>query len=251
MNPLSAFYTTVLIQPIFNILVGITNILPTHSIGWAIIIVTFLVRVVLLPSSLHQARQASLTQEKMKKLNVELEKIRQQYKNDKARQSEATMKLYRESGVNPASGCLPLLIQLPILIALYQVFLAGIGPERYGQLYSFVHIPDSINLLFFGIPMDHPSIFLAAAAGIAQFVQIKFFSPGAPAPAASQSTDTAEMMAAMQKNMAYIFPLMTVFISIRLPAALALYWVASTLFGVLQQYIIKRRFHLTANLPGM
>ncbi len=248
MNFFSLAYHTVLAQPIFNIVVGITNLLPNHAIGWSIIIVTFLVRLVLLPSSLHQARQASVNQEKMKKLNVQLEDIRKKHKGDKGKINEETMRLYRESGVNPASGCLPLLIQLPILIALYQVFLHGITPDTYNQLYSFVAAPSSLNLEFFGIALDKPSIYLAVIAGIAQFIQIKFFSP-APAPTPGQSGDTAEVMASMQKNMAYIFPVMTVFISIRLPAALALYWVASTLFGVLQQYIIKRRFHLTNNLP--
>ncbi len=250
MNPLATIYTTILIQPIFNILVGITNILPNHSIGWAIIIVTLIVRLLLLPSSLHQARHASLNQEKMKKLNVELEQIRKQHKNDKAKQGEATMKLYKDSGVNPASGCLPLLIQLPILIALYQVFLHGITPDTYNQLYSFVIVPTNLNLRFLGVALDHPNMVIAILAGIAQFVQVKFFSP-TPAATPGQSDDSAQMMLAIQKNMAYIFPLMTIFISLKLPAALGLYWVTSTAFGILQQYLIKRRFHLTANLPGM
>jgi YidC/Oxa1 family membrane protein insertase len=251
MNPISALYTTILIQPIFNILVGITDILPTHTIGWAIIIVTFLIRLILLPSSLHQARQASVTQEKMKKMNVHLEEIRRKHKDDKAKQSEETMRLYRESGINPASGCLPLLIQLPILIALYQVFFRGIGPQTYGLLYPFVPIPGSINFSFFSLALDHPSIILAVLAGIAQFIQVRFFAPAQSAAAPGQSDDTAAAMASMQKNMAYIFPIMTIFIGLRLPGALALYWVTSTLFGVLQQYLVKRSFHLTSNIPTM
>lgn len=249
MNPLSSIYTTLLWQPLFNLLVGITNILPTHSVGWAIIIVTALVRLVLLPSSLHHARQLAAQQEKMKGLQVDLDQIKTKHKEDKAKQAQATMELYRKAGINPASGCLPLLIQLPILIALYQVFFAGLTPESFQWLYSFVAQPEAISHLFFGVDLSTPSLVFGVLAGVAQFIQMRWLTPAPPTAQPGASAETAAAMEAMQKNMRYIFPAMTVFISLRLPAALALYWVTSTLFGMAQQLLLKRALHLTVTPP--
>src|SRR5689334_3771800 len=128
MNIISLAYQEVLFRPLFNLLVGITNILPNHSIGIAIILLTIITRLVLLPFAWHQARQMQHNQQKMVKLQDQLKALKEKHKDDKAKQAEATMALYREAGINPASGCLPLLIQLPILIALYRVFFAGVGP---------------------------------------------------------------------------------------------------------------------------
>jgi YidC/Oxa1 family membrane protein insertase len=248
MNFITQIYHSFLFQPLYNLLVGITEILPGHYIGISIILVTLLVRLILLPSSLHQAKQASLNQEKMSGLKDKLKKIKDQHKDDKAKQAEATMALYKEAGINPASGCLPLLIQLPILIALYRVFLIGIGPDTYQYLYSFVPQPSIVQTMFLGIPLDQPSLVLGVIAGVSQFLLMKFFT-ASPASTPGANEETAQMMASMQKNMAYFFPVMTVFIALQLPSALALYWVASTLFAILQQYLLKRTLHLSSNPP--
>lgn len=250
MNPFTFVYNEVLFRPLFNLLVGLTNFLPTHNIGWAIIGVTLLVRLVLLPSSLHHARQLQANQDKMQKMKVKLDELKKLHKDDKAKQAEETMKLYREAGINPASGCLPLLIQLPILIALYRVFLAELTPETYEMLYSFVQAPAQIGFEFFGINLKEPSLRLGLLAGIGQFVQMKWLTP-TPQPTPGANEDAAAMMASMQKNMMYIFPVMTVFIALQLPAALSLYWAVSTLFGMLQQYLLKRTLHLTTTPPAV
>lgn len=249
MNPFSFIYIEFLFRPLFNLLVGITQALPTHNVGWAIILVTIVVRLILLPPSLHQAKQMRKNQDKMSKLQGELKKIKEQHKNDKAKQAEATMELYRRSGVNPASGCLPLLIQLPILIALYRVFFVGLGSETFHYLYLFVPEPTSINQVFFGIPLGEPSLVLGVIAGMAQFVLMKFFTPSPQAQNPSADDEAAQMINSMQKNMAYFFPAMTVFIALQLPAALPLYWTASTLLAIVQQYIIKRVLNLSTNPP--
>jgi YidC/Oxa1 family membrane protein insertase len=246
MNIIYLIYTEALFRPLFNLLVGITQALPGHNIGMAIILVTIIVRLILLPSSLHQAKSMQKNQGKMTKLQDELARIKKQHANDKAKQAEATMKLYKESGINPASGCLPLLIQLPILLALYRVFLTGIGPQSAHFLYSFVSLPAELSSTFLAINLATPSILLGALAGVGQFVQMKFFSP-TPPPQPGADESTAKMMSSMQKNMAYMFPVMTVFIALRLPAALSLYWAVSTLLGLLQQYILKRSLKLTGN----
>ncbi len=246
MNPLSFIYQEVLFRPLFNLLVGITNILPTHSIGWAIFFVTVITRLVLLPSALHQAKQQQKNQTKMGALQAELAAVQKKYKGDAAKKAEATMALYRKAGINPVSGCLPLLIQLPILIALYRVFLVGLGPETFHHLYSFVATPDRVGLMFFGVNLTQPSIYVGILAGISQFIQMRFFAPAPPAATGMQDT-SAQMMVSMQRNMMYIFPVMTVFIALQLPAALALYWLVSTVLAVAQQYIVKKTLHLEAN----
>lgn len=248
MNIFSLLYQEVLFRPLFNLLVGITDILPFHNVGVSILLVTLIVRLVLLPFSLHQAKQAQRNQAKMGELQKELKKIKELHKNNKNKQAEETMALYRKAGINPASGCLPLLIQLPVLIALYRAFFIGLGPSTWHYLYAFVPVPTNLSMMFLGLPLDKPSIILAVLTGISQFILMRYFT-GSPQTAPTADDDQAKMMASMQKNMAFIFPAMTAYIALRLPAALGLYWVASTLFGIIQQIVVKRALHLTTNIP--
>lgn len=248
MNPLTYLYNEVLFRPLFNLLVGLTNILPRHNVGLSILAVTLFVRLLLLAPAVHQARLMQANQSKMSDLKAELKKIQERYKTNPAKKAEATMALYRRAGINPASGCLPLLIQLPILIALYRVFLVGLGPETYAYLYSFISEPATAQLSFLGLDLTRASLRLAIAAGLAQFALMRL-ATSAPSPLAAADGDTqAQLMAGMQRNMAYIFPAMTVFISLQLPAALSLYWVASTIFGIVQQYLFKKYLNLTGSV---
>lgn len=249
MNPLAFVYTELLFRPLFNLLVGATQVLPTHNVGWAIIFVTIVVRLILLPSSLHQAKLMQKNQSKMSQLQGELKEIKEKHKDDKAKQAEATMELYRRSGVNPASGCLPLLIQLPILIALYRVFLVGLGSDTFHYLYSFMPEPVGIKQVFFGVSLGEPSMALGVIAGMSQFFLMRYFTPSSPQAQTAGNDDSAQMINSMQKNMAYFFPVMTVFIALQLPAALPLYWTASTLLAIVQQYIVKKTLNLSSNPP--
>jgi YidC/Oxa1 family membrane protein insertase len=247
MNPFSFVYSELLFRPLFNFLVTITNVLPGHNVGVSILIVTIIVRLVLIPPSLHQARQMQKNQSKMAELKSELEKIKKKHATDKTKKAEATMQLYKEAGINPASGCLPLLIQLPILIAMYRVFLTGMNAESYHFLYNFVPSPDAVGLTFLTLDLTQRSVLLAVIAGVFQFILMKSVTP--PQPVDTGSDDqSAQMMASMQKNMAFIFPIMTVFIAIQLPAALALYWVATTMFGIVQQYVFKKYLNVASSV---
>lgn len=247
MNILTTLYTEALFRPLLNLLIGFANNLPGNEVGWAIVLVTAVVRAILLPLSFHQVKRASENQSKMGAVQTEIKKIQEKHKDDKAKQAEETMKIYRASGVNPASGCLPLLIQLPILIALYRVFLAGLTPDVFPMLYNFVGQPAHLDLLFFGIDLQSPSLRLGVLAGIGQFIQMRFLTTPPAAPTGGD--DAAAMTASMQRNMMYIFPVMTIFIALRLPAALALYWLISTLFGIAQQYVFKRFFNISSSTP--
>lgn len=253
MNPFTYAYEQFLYTPLLNLLVGITNALPGENIGWAIIIVTIIVRLILLPSSYHHAKVMQRNQGKMASLQSKLAELKKEHKDDPSKQAEATMKLYRESGVNPASGCLPLLIQLPILIALYRVFLTGLDPTTLTNLYDFVQVPTQLVTTFFGINLLESSLRLGFIAGVAQFIQMRYLSPTpTPPPTSGDNDDTAAAMtASMQKNMSYILPVMTVFFSAQFPAALALYWATSTIIGMAQQYALKKSLHLEANPPSV
>lgn len=242
MNVISLLYNEILFRPLFNLLVGVAYILPSHNLGIAILVVTLIVRLILLPFTLQQARHAAHQQKKMTGLKAELKKINERFKDDATARSQATLALYRKAGINPAAGCLPLIIQLPILIALYQVFLSGLGPSTAHYLYAFVALPANLSSVFVGINLTVPNLWLALLAGAAQFFQMRTMAPAPTTPGADEKS--SQMMASMQRNMAFIFPVMTVFITLRLPAALALYWVATTLFALAQQYILKRTLHV-------
>lgn len=250
MNIFSTLYTELLSRPLLNLLIGITALLPGNNVGWAIIIVTLIVRLILLAPSVQQARHQVNQQEKMKGVQKELADIKKKHKDDAAKQSQETMRVYREAGINPAAGCLPLLIQLPILFALYRVFLTGINAGPNEQLYGFVPVLENINTMFLGISLNDPSLLLGVLAGVGQFFLMRISLKAASAqPSANE--ETAQMMMSMQKNMQYFFPVMTVFIAMRLPAALSLYWLASTIFALVQQRLIKRWLKTDGPVPAV
>lgn len=250
MSVVSDAYTELLFRPLFNLLVGITNVLPGHSVGWSIIIVTFLVRLLLLPSSVQQARHMHNNQQKMEIVKKEITRIKKEHKTDTAKQAEETMKLYKEVGINPAQGCLSLVIQIPILLALYRVFLVGFNPESFEYLYNFVRRPEVFHFMFFGIDLSTSSLLLGVLAGIGQFIQMRMINTGKKeAPSSVSDSDPAAMMAHMQKHMTYVFPVMTIFVALQLPAALALYWTTATVFGMAQQYMFKRFLNISPSVP--
>src|SRR3989339_1157759 len=129
-----AFHHTVLYQPLFNALIFFYNIIPGHSMALAITLLTVLIRVALWPLSAFSLK----SQKALQDLQPKIDELKKQYKDDKAELAKATMALYKSQKVNPASSCLPLLIQLPLLIAVYQVFRSGLTTTNFSELYSFV-----------------------------------------------------------------------------------------------------------------
>jgi len=236
MELLINLFNQLLYYPLFNALIWFYNIIPGQDLGVAIITLTALIRLILYPLS----QKAIRSQKAMAKLQPEIKKIRKEYKN-KEEQAKAMMSLYQKYKINPFSGCLPILIQLPILIALYRVFFTGLDPQKLGVLYSFIERPESLNLMFLGIVnLSERSIVLALLAGFFQFIQSKMIMPQKVAQTA-QGTKIAglDISSLMSQQMVYFMPLITVFIAWNLPAALPLYWIVITLFGIVQQYFTK------------
>lgn len=244
------FFYTILYQPLFNILVLIYIYLPGHDFGIAIIVLTIIIRLILYPSMV----QSLKSQKALSELQPKIQEIQEKYKNDKEKQSKEMMALYQKEKINPLGGCLPLLIQLPILIALYRVFIRGLHQETMQYLYSFVPNPGIINSISLGLidlskpfitSVDQvkvyyvPALVLAVLAGVVQFIQSKMMMPKTTVKSKDKMAQTSEMM---QKQMLYIFPALTVFILVGLPSAVGLYWTVSSLFSVWQQYLINKQF---------
>ena len=221
----------ILTRPFLNILIWFYEIIPGHDMGLAIIALTLVTRLLLFPSFQKSLR----AQKDLQKLQPKLDEIKQKYKDNKEAQTKAIMEVYKEHKINPLSSCLPLLIQLPILIALYGAFNSGLGGRLAGELYSFIPDPGKINDTFLGLfRLSVPNITLAILAGVFQFVQSKMITP--------KKTPGADKTAGiMNAQILYFMPLFTVLIAWRLPAGLSLYWVVTTLFAIGQQYYIIRR----------
>lgn len=221
----------ILYRPLFNALIFLVWLIPGNNVAWAIIILTIIIRLILLPSSLKAAR----AQIKLRDLQPEIQKIQAEYKDDKTKQSQAVIEFYKKHKVSPWGSCLPLLIQFPILIILYYVFINGLGTERFDLLYPFVPRPETINTIWLGIDLAKPDRWvLPIITGALQFVQGWQMIPRVK-PAKGQ-----EMQTMMSRQMLYLMPVFTIFIAMRLPAALPLYWAITTLFGIGQQWWAAR-----------
>ena len=146
------------------------------------------------------------------------------------------MDMYKENKVNPFSSCLPLLVQLPFLLAVYRVFGDGVN-NKLDLVYSFISKPETINMVFLGfVNLAKPNIYLAVLAGLAQFVQAKMLITTKPSVNTAGSKDES-MASIMNKQMLYFMPAITIFIGVSLPGGLTLYWFVLTALTVLQQFI--------------
>ena len=232
-------YNIIFYQPIFNLLIWLYNVIPGHDIGVAIIILTVIIRVLLYPLSL----QSIKSQKALSDLQPKIEDLKKKYADNKEKMAQEMMALYKAEKVNPASSCLPLLIQFPFLIAVYQVFRNGLASDGFNMLYPFVANPGQISAISMGfLDLAVSSWPLAILAGLAQFWQTKMMisrkQPPIKTDKPMEGSKDEAMLSIMNKQMTYIAPIMTVIIGISLPAGLTLYWFLSTLLLALQQLFI-------------
>lgn len=233
-------FNTLLVQPLFNVLVIIVNFVPGHDFGVAIILFTILVRLALWPLVTRQLHSQRALQE----LQPELAKIREKAKGDRALESQLTMELYKEREINPLASFLPLLIQLPIFLALFVVLkdvikagemakLAYPAVQNLSYISGVIHGTATFSPTFFGlIDLTKASPLLAAIAALAQFWQTKMLLPK------QRAKDQAAQITA---GMTYVFPFLTFFIGLSLPSALALYWGTSSAMAIFQQWLVLRQ----------
>ena len=236
---MASLFHTVLYQPLFNLFIGLYNVLPGHDLGLVILAVTILTRILLYPLT-----AASIKAQKgLQDLQPKLDAIRKEFKDDKQKQAQATMELYKNNKINPLTSCLPMLVQLPLLLALFWVMQDGLASKDVAKnLYSFVGNPGTLNIMSFGfLNLAIPNIALALLSGGAQYVQAKMMSRKSPTKEAGAGAKDEDMAAMMNKQMLYVMPVMTVLIGLKLPAGLSLYWFFSTLLMILQQWYVFRK----------
>jgi YidC/Oxa1 family membrane protein insertase len=243
-------WNTVFYQPIYNILIFIINNITFHDVGFAIILVTIVIKLILSPLTQKSIKSQIL----MKRMEPEIKQIKKDFPN-KEEQTKKTFELYKKYGTNPFSGCLVVILQLPVIFALYYVFYSGISIKP-DLLYSFVHAPLNMHTNFLGlIEMSSKSLFLAIFAGITQFIQGYLSTPVTSKKKIEivtkqeieePKTFQEQLSGSMQTNIRYILPIFIVFIAWKISAAVALYWIVSNIFTITQEWYIRRK--LTHNI---
>lgn len=232
-----------LYEPIYNALFFIIDNVTFGDVGFAIIILTILIKLVLSPL----AKKSIKNQVLIKKMEPEIKAIKKEYpsKEDQARK---TMELYKKYGTNPFSGCLVVILQLPIILALYYVFLRGItiNPEN---LYSFINFNGVLNTNFIGlIELGGKSIALALLVGITQFIQGHLSMPINSLKENKTSAENNEkpsfqdeLSKSMQTNIRYVLPVFLAIVAWQISAAVALYWITSNIFTIIQEGLIRNQ----------
>lgn len=230
MNFFLQLYTELLWRPLFNALIGLYAILPGQDLGVAIIALTIAIRLLLLPLFHHTQK----SQKELSRIQPKIKEIQAAHKNDKQAQSKALMELYAAERVNPFGGCLGALVQLPLLIALFQVFQSGFDMEHLQYLYPFIPRPATINTVSFGlVDLSHGNIFFGALAAITQYLQARV----ALASSAS-SVPQNSFTKSLNWQTLYLFPILILVWSLKLPSALTLYWTMANIFGIVQERIL-------------
>ncbi len=239
-------FNTVLFEPIFNLLMLVYHYVPPHDLGVSIILVTFILKLLLFFPSWSSIK----SQQAMQEIQPKLDALKKKYENNREELSRQMLKFYRENKISPMSSCLPILIQFPILLALFRVFIAvsstdpdtGIlVTEQLDHLYgSFrdIYASTPIDSTLFGFVdlAQTKNYFLAGLAAVLQFWSSRMMMGSM-----KQKSGQKNMAQAMSKQMIYLMPAMTFIFGISFPAGLTLYWAASTLFQIAQQRIFIRK----------
>ncbi len=236
---ISSFFNTVFYQPLYNGLIYLMGILPFFDAGVIVILFTIIVKLIMFPLSI----KATKAQIEMKEIEKDLQKIKEQYP-DKQIQTQKTIELYKEKNINPFAGFFVLLLQLPIIIALYQIFLkSGLPTINIELLYSFVSAPLSIKMSFLGlIDIAGKSVVLALFAGVSTYFQISYATPitNKDESVKSKPSMQDDVMKMMQTQMKYVFPVLVTFISWSVSAAVSIYWITSNVFTIGQELYIRK-----------
>lgn len=247
------FFRNVFYDPVYNLFAALILIFPSYSLGWAIVTITILIRLILLVPQQHMM----VSQRKMQAIQPKVKAIQDEHKGDQAVIGMKMMELYKKEGVNPLGSCLPILIQIPILIVLYQVILNIGNAANLAHLYDFSWLQTfrtiTIDMDFFGMQLGNSGgvvgVILGILTGGLQFGQM-WLSQAKNKAQITKNKETAvdtklpegmPDMQQMQKMMLYIFPAMAAIFAFQFPAGLGLYYLIGTLFMIVQQYVANRQ----------
>lgn len=230
----------ILVTPLYEVLKFLT--LTTGNFGLGVILITIILRALLSPLSLPSIK----SQKKMRDIKPEMDKLKALHKNDKVKLQQAQMELYKKHNINVLSGCLPQILQLVVLIVFYNV------------LSTFVHKATGegfqINTFFLGLDLSKPdpTRIIPILAAVTQLIMSVMILPGkekhdlVPDNAKSKKlkeankkeVDEQEMAETMQRQMVFMMPLMTGFIALSFPSGLGIYWIVTTVFTIIQQWVV-------------
>jgi YidC/Oxa1 family membrane protein insertase len=221
----------IILQPVLNSLVVLSSVLFSNF-GLTIIGLTIIIRGVMYPLTIKQLRSTKA----MQSLQPKLTELRKKYAKDKQKLAKEQMQLYKESGVSPAGCLLPMLIQMPVWIALYQSIMMAlaVAPEgllnlsRYLYSWPVVYSTLPLGSEFLWLNLAEPNFILAILVGITMWLQQKMVTPA--------TTDPKQQ--SMSKMMLWMMPLLFTFLSLQFPSGLALYWVTSNVISIVLQYFV-------------
>lgn len=235
---IGSLFNTILYQPLYNGLIFVLDVLPAANAAVAVVLLTVCVKVLLFPLS----KKAVTTQLKMRLVEPEIKKVRETYAEDRQKQAEEMMKLYKEQDINPFASLVVIFIQLPIIIALYWIFLnSGLPEVNAGLLYSFIPNPGAVDMSIFGlIDISGKSWVLAVAAAVTSFFQIRYSLPPVPEKVDAPSFKD-DLARSMNVQMRYVFPFVILFIAYTVSGAVALYWTTSNIFTLGQEWVIRKK----------
>lgn len=238
----STIWHTFFFDPVYNTLVFFIDVIPGGDLGLAIIGTVLVVKTLLLPLSIKAAK----TQRVMREIEPKLKAVREEHKDDRETQAREMMAIYQEAGLNPFAAIFLMLLQIPIIIALYFSVMSGGGvpfPEiNTDLLYSFISAPDMVSMQLLGfVDISGKSVVLAALAAVAQFLQLKYAMPALPTKAPDAKSDMKDdIMRSMQSQLKYVLPVMIFIVSYTISAAIALYFLVSNLTMLAQEVIVKK-----------
>lgn len=236
MAQIGTFFGYIFTDPIFNVLMLLYHLFG--DLGLSIIVLTVIVRLALFPLYMKQLKSSKA----MQAIQPLIADVKKKYPKDQRAQYQAMQEVYKEYGVSPAAGCLPLLVQLPVLYAMFFALrtvlnahgLPDVNNIIYPFLPQFATLP-SVNLTWFGLNLNlgksDPSHILPVLAGVATFLQLRMAQP-------RNTSGPKNAMSQQMQIMQFIMPFVTFFFALTFPAGLALYWTTTSVFSMVQQYFV-------------
>jgi len=235
------FLHAVIYDPLYNALIFFVDKVPGHDIGIAVVLLTIVVRIILFPL----AKKAVESQLAMKKIAPEMEAIKAKYKNDAAQQSKAVFALYKERGVHPLAGFGILLLQLPVLFALYYIFVRSGLPEiQTDILYSFINAPAAVDMRFLGfvdMAATH-NLVLAGLVSVSQFIYSRLSMGKTQNDSPVEASLSKDLARSFDFQARYVMPLIIGAVGYFFPAVFSLYMVTANIFMIGQEFFSGRRF---------
>lgn len=229
------FYQILIYNPLLNILIFFYQTIAFKDLGLSIIFLTILIRIILYPLSSKMFKTQTIIQ----KIQPEIKIIQEKYKKNPQKQLEETMAIYKKYNINPFSIYFFIIIQIPVLVAIYQIFSQNFEEINLNNIYNFISKPTIINPTFLGlINLTKPSIIIAGLAGFFQFLQVKL------------SFRFLKNKKDINKITLYLGPIVTFIFLLYFSSAIGLYWLVTNIISLINQYFINKKLLKEENELG-